>query len=640
MPSAATFRRSSAISSRASLIDVYGMTDLKIAHDMTALPFTAVAGCERAKRALLLLAVDPRLRGALLVGGPGTAKSTLARAFPALVARRSLALPAGTALDHLLGGLDLERTINHGRPVWQPGLLARAHGAVLLIDGVDRLGSAVASHIGDALETARVICEREGLSRIDRARFTLVGTYDPQEGSPAPSLVDRVGLIVYDDRESPVEERAEVLQRALERARDPRGFDRSEAAEMEAWRARIIRARRQARRDAVNISGEDLRTMAEAALDLGVEGHRVDLFALLAARASAALAGRRGVEREDLETALELVIFPRARRLAEPAREGSPRSESVDESQGEGPGEQRAAQGSATSERIILPIETPLPPHLLSGAGAGQTSAGKRGEAVAFERGRYVRAVEGQRAGRRVAIDATLRAAAPWQRARGSDLSDESRVIIRPSDLRFKVFRRRAGMLFIFAVDASGSMARNRIAQAKGALLRLLREAYVARDRVALIGFRGTRAEVLLAPTRAVERARRALTQLPVGGSTPLAAGILAALELWRRESRAGAQPALLVLLTDGRANVGARDQAIINEELDAVAAEVRRARLDSLVIDTEAGFTSRGEGEALAARLGGRYLRLPRAGAAAVYQSVRDEAGRLRRDPPSGSLH
>ncbi|HST19507.1 MAG TPA: VWA domain-containing protein, partial [Blastocatellia bacterium] len=260
-------------------------------------------------------------------------------------------------------------------------------------------------------------------------------------------------------------------------------------------------------------------------------------------------------------------------------------------------------------------------------------------------RGRYVSSSETRNKQARLAIDATLRAAAPFQTTRrlriGSTLSPANRIKITKSDLRFKRFKSRSGMLFIFAVDASGSMALNRMAQAKGALARLLQQAYLHRDKVALISFRRTEAETLLAPTRSVELAKRLVDALPSGGGTPVAAAVVKALEVARLARLRGITQAMLVLLTDGRSNVGLRDEMIqerfvrsseISEELQALGAALQSANIASVVIDTKSRFVSSGEGRKLAESLGGRYLYLPRADDAVIHHAVATLAEETRR--------
>lgn len=241
--------------------------------------------------------------------------------------------------------------------------------------------------------------------------------------------------------------------------------------------------------------------------------------------------------------------------------------------------------------------------------------SGSRGS-TSGNRGRHVRSVPGDIRRRRIDIAATLRAAAPWQRLRhGAATAPTHHTAIRADDLRVKQFRTKAGALFCFAVDASGSMALNRMRQAKGAIHALLQRAYVHRDRVALLSFRGQSADLLLPPSQSVELARRALDTLPTGGGTPLAAALLAAIDVAKQAQGRGIHQTVLVLLTDGRANVGVRaDRAGLQDELRVLARHVADANIRSVVVDTQRSYLSRGEARTLAGLLGGEYVYLPNA--------------------------
>jgi magnesium chelatase subunit D len=275
-----------------------------------------------------------------------------------------------------------------------------------------------------------------------------------------------------------------------------------------------------------------------------------------------------------------------------------------------------------------------LQPNRAGTARGRQANAGRRAssDSLNFSRGRYIRASTKPAPGRKIALEATLRAAAPLQieRRRARPGSGNREIHLTPADLRFKQFRQKTGMLIIFGVDASGSMALNRLNQAKGAALQLLGNAYVDRDRVALISFRGRGAEVLLRPTRSVELAKRAVAALPGGGGTPLAAGLEAALELARGE-RAACGRTLLVLLTDGRANVARageqpdeRQRKTIWEDVELACSALHDAGVAAVVIDAASRLTSSGDAERLAALLGGKYVSLPSGNAEAVCEEVR----------------
>jgi len=548
-----------------------------------------------AKQALLLLAIDPTLKGVLIAAGPGTAKSVLARSFKSLLVdendecrmqndelktnslsvhhssfiihRSFIDVPLSVTEDRLLGGLDLERTIITGRPQVTHGLLAQAHTGVLYVDEINLLDRRLAQHIANALSTGVVSLEREGLSAQVPADFMFIGTYDPGEGGVSPALVDCVGMHVAQLGTLSPQERAELVTRVLAFNRDSQAFAAQYASQSRRLRRLVAEARSYL--PEVEIRPEDQRRLALMAWQLGVEGHRADIFALRVARASAAFNGRSLVQEDDLQAALQLVFQWRnaecgmrnGRRLPSAIRH--PPSAFQRAEIRHLPSATRNANAanppsairhpSSTEDLTLPPLDCHLPDDLLNlpharqasraliGRGRVSQGRGDRAETMSRIRGRYVGAVAGKSGPGKIALDATLRAAAPlqkWRRQSASTDNSTMAVRITVDDLRWKRFKQKAGMLIIFVVDASGSMALNRINQAKGAVIRLLHVAYRHRDKVALISFRGDRAEVLLPPSQSVELAKRALDAQPVGGGTPLTAGLLTALDLVKRAPR------------------------------------------------------------------------------------------------------
>ena len=645
-----------------------------------AFPFAAVVGMESAREALLLLAVDPGLKGVLISAGAGTAKSVLARSFASLLppGLRGLPdapfveVPSGVTEDRLLGGLDWERTLLTGKRHAMNGLLARAHGGFLCADHVNLLERGAGQVITDALNTGAIRLEREGFSAIVPANIALLGTYDPDDSAPPSALADAVGLHVFEADQLSDEERTELLRRVGAFDRDALGFVRRFAVETAALQRQIARAR--SRLSAVESTPAEIERLSEAALQLGVEGHRADIFALRAARAHAALLGHARVEEEDLDAAVRLVLLPRATSLPQ-ARAGEERPREEAESS-TGDSESRAAETAphgerppdgATNELVIEPEEWDpkesfLPEEILSLASRNTPKKGSARsrrreknfpEKTSRERGRFVRAVAAGKKGGRIAVAATLRAAAPFQRERRGEKTALSGTAIRvnASDLRYKQFTQKAGTLVIFAVDSSGSMAANRIHLAKGAVLRLLERSYLNRDKVAVITFRGKRAEVLLPPTQSVELAKRVLDHLPVGGGTPLASGLEAALALARSNRPGDGAQKLLVVVTDGTANVTrssapAGDPSAIGREavwreLEEICSLWRREGLESVVIDTRDRHVTGGEAKKLAGLLGGRHVHLAHADSRATVNALAASLGgrnRTRREDGAGN--
>jgi magnesium chelatase subunit D len=580
--------------------------------------------------ALMLLAIEPRLRGAAFAGPAGSGKSALLHGLHALLPDLPFEqLPIGADDEALLGGLDLEATLARGTRVVRTGLLARADGGVLAVEHCNLLPESTANQLLGALDSGEVRIEREGLSLRSPCRLRLVATFDPAEGAPRAHLLDRLGLIVALPRPGAAAARAEVVRRHLSPAEDlwqeDLGLLRDLVATARAGLAEVELGDRQARE------------LAAAALAFGVQGHRADLFAQLVARASAALALRDRVEREDLELAVRFVLAPRATRNADatPPEPPQPPTEAPppppdptrDDATHDGLPEPDEMQ---LGDEVLAALATDLPDVLatLPFRAAHGGRSGSRGSTDG-RRGRHVASVPGTPREGRLDVIATLRIAARGQRLRAPHPSRVGgSIVVRAEDLRVKRFRDKAGALFLFAVDASGSMALNRMRQAKGAVHALLERAYVNRDRVALMSFRGQGAELLLPPTGSVELLRRAVDQIPTGGGTPLAATLVAALDVAQQARRRGLQNVVLVLLTDARANVGLKaDRAGVEDELRQLAMAAAATGLKSLVIDTQRSYLSQGSAQKLASWLGGQYLYLPGADGSAIAAAARTAA-------------
>lgn len=579
-------------------------------------------------------------------------------------------LPLGATEDRVCGTIDIERALRDGARTFETGLLARANRGFLYVDEVNLLEDHLVDLLLDVSASGRNVVEREGMSYAHPARFVLVGSGNPEEGDLRPQLQDRFGLSVEVRTDADVDSRVRVVERRVHFERDPEAFAREWEAEQESLRKRLARAQRT--RAAVELPAELLRAIAELCARHEVDGHRGELTIARASRALAAFEGRKRVTAEDVRRVAPLALRHRLRRdplaqtpggagLDESVRElfgddegddaarqtsdgkqRKTRSErapgksdderrepgarsAVGERAGRDDGKERSAPTidaappeESFDERARLPSATPSSSTRAANGARKHNRAGGRADDSAT-RGRYVRAVPSNGARGVVARDATLRAVAVNARARRDDDSSNLLLRVRADDLRYKRFRRKEGTLYILAVDASGSMAANRIGQAKGALARLLRTSYVRRDRVALVSFRGDSAQTLLPPSASSARARAALDALKIGGATPLPSALLRALEIIRRERARGTRSMRLVLFTDGRANVpvangleGADARRQIALEVERLGAEIRRAGVETLVVDTRERFTGGGEGDALALALGGRYTRLP----------------------------
>jgi magnesium chelatase subunit D len=573
----------------------------KYAPSQPAYPFAAIVGQERLKQALLLLGVDLGLGGVLLSGEKGTAKSTAARALAGLLppikvvegcplgcnplgplcpacASRSepltwfaaptpfVELPLGATEDRLAGGLDLGAAVRQGRLAPRQGLLARAHRGVLYVDEVNLLPPHLTHLVLDAAASGVARLEREGLSLVHPARFALVASFNPEEGPLGPQLADRFGLCVTVRGEADPARRMEVLKRRLAFEADPKGFARAWAGEQQALAQRLASARE--RLPGVVMGNKERSLAAALAAQAGSRGQRGELACARAARALAAWQGAERVTAAMVEQAARLALAHRktgrpeeqAAPVARPRQQEPPpeQAQNRPDRQADGPAlEAGQRPGQERSLRVLAPgTVTPVATRLPAREATSRAQAGRRASReVAGERGRYIRA-SAQRLGRGLALDATFRAAAPHQKARR--VPGGPALVVAEPDIREKVRAARRGRLLLFCVDASGSMnAAARMKTTKAAVLGLLTEAYQKRDRVGLVAFGGTGARELLPPTASVEVARRMLAELPTGGKTPLAAGLVAIGGVLERELAADPKlTPLAVILTDGRPNV------------------------------------------------------------------------------------
>ena len=610
-------------------------------------PFTAVVGQPQMRLALLLAAVDPAIGGVLIQGAKGTAKSTIVRS------------------------LDLEATLTGGAPRFQPGLLAETDGGILYVDEVNLLDDHLVDLVLDAAASGVVAIEREGFSRTQPARFALVGTMNPEEGALRPQLLDRFGLCVEVTGAWDVDERVEIMARRLAFDADPTGFAASWAAAETRLAGRLRQAR--AAVPGVVLGRGFSEQIAELAMDAQAAGHRAELVMGRAARAHAAWCGRSGVTRQDVDAVAELVLAHRRRHIPPPPQapaEPSPGRQSEATRQGEttqppptDPAPPRSSEPHSEPSELSEPpgpAGEPAPDQVagvgepfrvrpldLAASRHGRSGSGRRTTTVSDDaRGRYIRSRPTPQSVD-LALDATLRAGAVHQRSRrrrAAELGDPRRdlaVIIEPGDWRRKVRIRQAGSLVVLCVDASGSMgARGRMAASKGAVLSLLLDAYVKRDQVSLVSFRGTGAQVLVEPTSSIETAERRLRELPVGGRTPLAAGLVRVSELLRRALlRDPALRPLVIVVTDGRGNVGLEGRVSRAASAEAVQVAGQLARDDRVtwvIVDTEpAGPMARGHSVELAAALGARRFAIEELRADDLVSVVRDlqDSGNSRKE-------
>ena len=572
---------------------------------------------------------------------------------------RVVTLPLGASEDRVCGTLDLEEAIRWGRKSLEPGLLAEAHRGVLYVDEVNLLPDHLVDIILDASAMGVNLVEREGVSLAHASRFILIGTMNPEEGELRPQLLDRFGLCVQVQASREVEQRREVLKRREYFDQAPELFIANYAPQQTALRERISQAR--ALLPQVHTTDALLELGAQLCREAFVAGHRADIILGKVARALAALDERRQVSEADVQQGAVMVLAHRRRMPPPPPRQQEPpqqhdhqhEHEHEPEQQPEQPEPQPPEQPQESSaqpqdrpqeqppseppeaeektsaippQEKVFPLGDPykVKPFAFARDRQPRKGSGRRSRSRTLHKtGRYVRSRLDTQPDD-LALDATLRAAAPYQlhRDRGAVA-----VAVKESDLRQKVREKRIGNLIVFVVDASGSMgAGQRMLEAKGAVLSLLLDAYQKRDRVALVAFRREEAQILLPPTSSIELAYRCLEELPTGGKTPLGHGLMLGYQVLDSQLRRDPHTyPVMVLISDGRANVNLRGGKPVAEAQQLAERIHRDQRIHSVVIDVEKqGLITFGLAGDLAAHLGAAYYQANDLRADEVVQVLR----------------
>jgi magnesium chelatase len=623
-------------------------------------PFVAVVGQEQLKKALQIALVNQKAGGLLIGGEKGTAKSTLVRAAKEIIGTQKIVdLPLNATEDMLFGSIDIEYAVSKGERRFLPGILSRATGNILYIDEANLLRQELLTAVLDANASGINQVERDGISFTHSVSYTVIGTMNPEEGVLPGHILDRFGMYVDAQSEKDVVIRTEIIRRSLACGFDIQSFRNSYFNETEKLAAKIALARSIV--EEIEVSEAMMQLAAQMCAQAFCAGHRAEIYLLEAAKAIAALAERNYVLPKDVEEAAMFVLPHRMRKPPEQQQENPEQQEETqydedqqdsdenddnDDNSDESPltppplddnedddgdeednndddqkDEEQEEQNLENNKDQMAPEEQisdidknfRLPKMVLD---LGKDRSIRRGRGkrsttkTDLKQGRYVRAEIPKIKVEDLAFDATIRAAAPFQRMREDN---GCALNIKSEDLRQKVREKRIGNTFLFAVDASGSMgARERMRAVKGAIFYMLQEAYQKRDRVGMVAFRRQKAEVLLPVTRSVDLAQKCLAEMPTGGKTPLADGLATSLlTLGMLNKKDGELEPVLIVVTDGRANAIEENGSDPVESALKIAEKIRKAKITSVVIDTETDFIKLGVAKALAKAMGATYYSL-----------------------------
>lgn len=642
-------------------------------------PFAAVIGQDEVKKALILNIINPFIGGVLISGEKGTAKSTVVRGLAQLMqGMKVINLPLNITEDRLVGTIDIEEAITKGERNFQPGILKKAHKNILYIDEVNLLSEHIVNCLLEVSSLGINTVEREGISYRHKSEFVLVGTMNPEEGNLRSQFLDRFGLYLDVKGSNNVIERKEIIRRRLRYEENPIEYINEWKDESKKILLKILKGKECLKK--VEISENVMKLAVEFSEKANCSGHRAELVIIETAKAIAAYENRKNITVNDIKEAAKLALPHRMRDTPpkdEPQENYDEDQEMDDESQDvdddnleknedennqgdskeetetendtesqdfnqkeEDNSDEDTSNGKESSENEekkdkenssendvvddIGRIFTAKSLNIHTMDRKKRRGSGKRSRTKTdLVQGRYIRYTLPKEKSKDIAFDATLRAAAPYQKVREKH---GLAVAINKNDFREKVREKRTGSTIMFIVDASGSMgAKKRMTAVKGAIVSLLTDVYQKRDKVGMIAFRKKEAEVLLGITRSVELAEKSLKTLPTGGKTPLASGLSKGYEILKAHKKKDPDMVpVMVLVSDGRANSSKNEGDPFKEAIN-MANIISKEGIQTIVIDTEQDFIKLGLAKEIAQAMDAEYYKLEDLEAGEIAGAIRE---------------
>ena len=597
-------------------------------------PFMAIVGEEKLKKALILNLINEKIGGVLIDGERGTAKSTIVRSLINLTDKRIVNIPINISEDKLIGSINVEKTIISGNPEFEEGLLYKANKNILYVDEVNLLPDNIVDILLDVSASKNNIVEREGSSYTHESNFILIGTMNRENGEIRSEFLDRFPLYVYVERCSDLLERVEILKRILKFENNKKEFVATYLKEEKEILNHIENAKKLV--NTIQISQDIYNEIAKISIEKKVSGHRADIIMVEVIKALAAFEFRKEAVINDVYDAATFVYPHRGiedkenkeenKNEDEASKENKHDSKEGDNKNTEGKSENRNNNKSESNDRVREKSKPTKEINEIFNVGETYSiysfahkkdnkyrkTQGKRSKTKAQNKtGQYLYSTS-KVSENDIAFDATIRVAAPFQRYRNKN---GMAIALRKDDLRWKIRQGKVSNLIVIVVDSSGSIGANkRMIEVKGAVLSLLNDSYVKRDKIALVAFRGEKSEVLVPPTNSVERAYKLLEEMKTGGKSPLNAGIIKGYEVIKSQLRKDKSiMPMLIIISDCKGNVSLDSSLKPDEELKEIANGIREDNVvNSIVIDVEKkGLMSFGKAKILAESIGATYVSL-----------------------------